>query len=172
MKAIVKLLLLLGCAALFASCHLLNHGDCCTEISVDVDVIVKNKDGQNLLDTTTHNHYTADSIRLYYLKNGVAKEVYFPLQDAPRNFFIEQTNGEATLRFFADATPSDTETTTLIQWRAGDNSDIDTIYTEMFHFNSSSVTCNKVTYKNKVFYDINTPSDSTGDRFRVVRIVK
>ncbi|HEY5750962.1 MAG TPA: hypothetical protein VIU12_33090 [Chryseolinea sp.] len=173
MKAIVKLLLM-SCAGLMASCHILDHGDCCTEIDTAVDVVVKNKDGHNLLDTATLNHYAAADIRLYYLKNGAAKEVYEPNLDAPRHFIILQTDGEYTLRFFGDeAISTDKETTaTLIQWRAGDNSNIDTLYTEMVRFNHSSVTCDKVTYKNKVVYDTSTPPDSTRDVRRVVEIVK
>lgn len=174
MNVIIKLLLLLSCAGFVTSCILHDKDDCCTVIDIEVDVIVKNKAGQNLLDAATDNHYVADDIRLYYLKDSGAYEVYQPNLDAPRHFSILQTDGETTLRFSADwDVRSDKETTvTLLQWRAGDNTDIDTIYTEMTRIKYSSMTVNKVTYKNKVVYDASASPGPAGNALRLVEIVK
>ena len=56
--------------------------------STGVEITYKNAKGQDLLNASTPNHFSADNLHLYNVVNGVKKEVNYPNYDIPHNFVI------------------------------------------------------------------------------------
>lgn len=75
----MSLLLILTMPLLFGRCGT----DCCTVISLDVTLLVRNQSGQNLLDASNPGHYVEEDIRIYYMKHGQKEEVYDENMDVP-----------------------------------------------------------------------------------------
>jgi len=57
-----------------------------------INIAYINSSGENLLNPSTLNHYTADSIRIYYIVDGVKTEANFPKADYPNGFHIYQSD--------------------------------------------------------------------------------
>lgn len=137
-------------------------------VDTEVNLIIKNKDGKNLLDPSTPDHFTSDEIRLFYLKDGQKTEVYYPNLDHPRNFFISQneSNKEYFMRVFVnEGTLNQELTTTYIQWRANQ---VDTLQS-MITRQGASVYSDKVWYDKVLKYDVSKNSldmDWGNGRFR------
>jgi hypothetical protein len=58
------------------------------EVSMYIDITYKDSMGNDLLNTGTKNHFISDSIHIYDIVNGTKKEVNYPNNDYPHNFFI------------------------------------------------------------------------------------
>ncbi len=95
-----------------------------TEVSIGVDISVKDSAGNDLLDPSFPGSFKEDSIRLYYLENGKRVEVYYSNMTDPRNFFIFYENSEYLIRIFPNDDKSSDYPVTYIDW---DKSDEDTI---------------------------------------------
>ncbi len=56
--------------------------------STGAEITYENAKGQDLLNTSTTNHFSADNMHLYNVVDGVKKEVNYPNYDIPHNFVI------------------------------------------------------------------------------------
>jgi hypothetical protein len=100
-----------------------------TVVDLEIHFLLKDKNGNNLYDSATANHYHFGDIRVYYMDGDRKVEVYNPNLDYPRNVFsIQEGSIPAIIRFFPyEGSSSETEVTTnLIQWEQGD---VDTVLT-------------------------------------------
>jgi hypothetical protein len=106
-----------------------NHKIEPTVVDLEVHFLLKDKNGNNLYDSPTVDHYHFDEIRVFYMDGDKKVEVYYPNLDYPRNVLsIQEGSIPAIIRFFPyEGTSSETElTTNLIQWKQGD---VDTVLT-------------------------------------------
>ena len=151
MKAAIAMVGLFQIIVILLSCH---NDPGPTNIDINIDLKVLDKNGHNLLDSTISGYYKSKEIRIFFLENGVKTEVYNPRLDAPRNFFVSSVgNGQYFMRLFPNEGTFDQETTTtFLQWRQGDE---DTLKTTMTRI-SRSVYCSKVFYNRELKYDVNT----------------
>jgi len=74
-------------------------------VDSQVYLAFKNAQGQDLLAPSTVNHFKEEDIRLYYVRDGVKREVYDPLMDMPRNLRIEDYKDGYILRVATDEPP-------------------------------------------------------------------
>lgn len=127
MMKILILLILLSSSIFILSC---SENEDAAVREIVMDITVKNKNGENLLDPANPEGYKESEIRLYYLINEEIVEVYDPSKGFPRNFFLTGSND---LRVFANDQSTDDITTTFIKW---DANDLDTIKTELDRANN------------------------------------
>jgi hypothetical protein len=128
-------------------------------IDTSIDIWIRDANKHNLLDSTTTNYYKASEIRIFNLVNGVKKEVFNPMMDAPRNFLIlkNESNGEYAMRLFPNEgvgkvsgeERKDELTTTYIHWRENKVDTLDCTITRIW----SSIYCTKIMYNGVLKYD-------------------
>lgn len=141
-------------------------------IDTQVNLILKNQSGRDLLNPSTPGYYNPENIRLYYLKDGKKQEVYKPTADYPRNFFVikNEGNNEYCIRIFANETTVDREiTTTYVQWNAARQ---DTIKTLM-SVGPNYIYADKVWYNGELKFDVNKdPIDTDWGNGIIRRLIK
>ncbi|MBS7256323.1 hypothetical protein [Flavobacterium branchiicola] len=96
----------------------------------NVDFSISNAQGEDLLDPETPNHIKESEVKLFYLINGVKKEVYNGFLTHPRNFSIHKNENEKEYHiviFLNDIDKSD-KTTTYIQWNEKETDTIETTF--------------------------------------------
>ena len=95
-----------------------------TIVAVDIGIVYKDNMGNNLLDSTTPNHYSYANMHVFYLENGVKEEYYDREMDDPKGLKIaKDSTGEYFLGVFLNSSRAENDTT-LLQLS---NTDIDTI---------------------------------------------
>lgn len=57
-------------------------------IDLGIDMIILNEQGENLLEISNDKKIVQDSIKIFYIENGIEKEFYESNLDFPRNFYI------------------------------------------------------------------------------------
>jgi hypothetical protein len=57
-------------------------------VDLGIDMVLRDTLGENLLEVSTDKKIIQDSIKIYYIENGIEKEVYIPNLDYPRNYYI------------------------------------------------------------------------------------
>ena len=67
-----------------------------TEISTHIDISYKNAKGQDLLNPSTSNYYSKDSITLFKIVNGKEIKIFNPFMDVPNDFFIYDDTSKNT----------------------------------------------------------------------------
>ncbi len=117
---------------------------------IGVDVLVKDKSGNNLLDPTTVGYYNHDEVKLFDIENGVRTPV-INTSGISRFLIVTGDNNTTVLRLFPrDGAPKgETVRTNSIQWRANDEDVIESTLTS--DHNSSH--CSKVKCNGTVKYD-------------------
>ena len=150
-----KLILSIAIPFLFYSCNK-SHPIPGVDLDTTVELWIRNKDGKNLLDSTTKGYYNVKDIKVFYVINGQKVEVFNPNLDAPRNFFTfkYEANGESVLRIFLyPGTTNQEITTTYLQWRGNE---VDTLKGLINRPYSNVTKCDKVWYNGKVTFDYAT----------------
>lgn len=137
-------------------------------IDTQVNLVLTNPDGKNLLNPSTNGHYSEDSIKLYYLTDGQKVEVYQPNLTYPRNFFIakNESNGEYFVRVFLNEGKvgvTRDSTITYIQWSA---TKVDTVKATVFK-SSNLNEAEKVWINGELRYDskVNTHEKMWGSEY-------
>ncbi len=160
----MKKFILLLSVIFLSSCR--SGGDiCCFNYSTFFEIIVKNSEGEDLLNPDTPNSLNTDKIKLFYLKNGVKEEVYRPTADHPRNYLIFlDTDNQYRMRVFPNDLKSELLPVTYIEWNGNDT---DTIMCKIEH-SDNAVLLEKLWYNNELKIDFSNPDYRT----RVFEIVK
>jgi hypothetical protein len=150
-------------------------------IDTSIDILVKDRNGKNLLDTTNTVHFKSKDIRVFRLIKGEKEEVFQSNLNGHQNFLIlkNEGNGETFLRFFPyegednsieKGTRSE-ETINYIQWKVDD---VDTILCSITRM-KSSVFCDKVIFNGVEKYNKDTYSTilwGGGEYKRLLSLVK
>jgi hypothetical protein len=146
-----------------------------TIIDTRIDFWIRDKKGDNLLNSGTAGYFRQEDIRVSYLEDGQEKEFFDPRLDAPRNFFIyeNESNGEFALRLFPyNGKSSRTEiTTTYLKWREALQ---DTVTCEIVKINNSHI-IRKVWYNGILRHDGETAQNTLWGNsimFRFIEVVK
>lgn len=113
----MKFILSILCFFLFAvSCDKQYGG---IVIDVDIDFLLQNPNGQDLLDSNTEQNLLNSDIKVYFTENGVEREVYNTNLDCPRNFCILDDGNKKILRMFPlDKVTGSGKDTVRIQWNS------------------------------------------------------
>ena len=149
-----KLLLGILGAFLAIGCSQERPGADTFNLDVAVEITVQNEKGQNLLDPKTEGAINPEDIKLYYVEDGKAQEVYDETSDLPKSFMIFQTGGTYRMRILQNHLDSDDRPLTLIQWN---ETDVDTIQSEYLK-GDRYIIQDKIYYNGKLSW-------STGDSF-------
>ncbi|WP_031425994.1 hypothetical protein [Flavimarina sp. Hel_I_48] len=121
MKNLILILVLmntLGCSE--------GDDDASDQYNFDVGLrfTVVNDDGENLLDPDNPEHFSKDTIKLFYLINGEKQEVYDGNLDSPRNYKIFEVENEYVIGITPNYSETEETPITYIQW---DENDTDTL---------------------------------------------
>lgn len=149
--AMKKYIVLLGLFCLF-SCGGEDNDICCMNITDTFTVILKNKQGEDLLNPSHVDCIVPDSIKLFYVVNNVEYEIYNPQRDSPRNFFVYQNtmDGLYRIQFYANHSPEEPYPITYIQWTSHDR---DTVKC-LFDVGQNHINLNKLWYNNSLRIDM------------------
>lgn len=137
-------------------------------ISSNIDLIIKNNIGQDLLSTLTPNTLNSNDIKLYYLINGQVQEVYNAYLNNPRNYLIYDYINTKAIRVFLNDQSTEEYPIAYLKWN---NTDTDTI---KCHFNrgvgndGAIIFCDKVWYNNKLVY----PTAENQNTGRYISLIK
>lgn len=85
-------------------------------LDADIELVVKDAEGNDLLDPETLNAFNESDIKLFYLINGNLEEVYNENMDYPRNFLIFKQGGNYRIRIFLNDSENEYYPETHIQW--------------------------------------------------------
>jgi hypothetical protein len=160
MKSIIQIAIAFSLIAVVSSCH---KEMCCEMVDLGIDIVVKDKNGNNLLDPTTQGSYDTNSIKVFEIDNGVRTEL-IRLANSPRYSIMKGANNATVLRLYPLATAKgEAVRTNTIQWRTNDEDVIES--TVRGDKNSSH--CNKVKCNGTEKYN----SDKSQTQ-RVIEIIK
>ncbi len=98
-------------------------------VDTSITMTVKDANGNDLLDPEYTASLDKNSIKLFYVVAGVAKEVYDGNLDYPRMFKIDKHINEYRITIFPNTTSDDELAVTLVQWR---ENEIDTLSCKVF----------------------------------------
>jgi hypothetical protein len=132
-------------------------------MDTDLDILVTDKGGNNLLNPSFPDSFKEDSIKIYYIIKGVKTEVFKPNLDYPRMFYIwnDGDDGEYRMRLFPNDADDDQYPKTLIEWET------DNLDTLACHFkrNMNNVICDEIWLNGMLLDD-----EITGNRmFTIVK---
>ncbi len=154
-----NLIFLLLATTLIVSCSSddNNNDDNYYNLQTGIDFLVSNQNGDDLLNPNTTNAYSAESIKIFYLKDGIVEEIYNSNLALPRNFKIvsPEDSGEETyfMRIFLNNFVSE-NAITYIEWN---ETDTDTIRANFNNGDNYSI-LSKAWYNEELVFDetINT----------------
>lgn len=143
-------------------------------IETDLNLLVTDRTGANLLQ---NGKFKQEEIILSNIVNGEKQVVFSPNLDYPRNFFIYDFEnpgtykGQKLIRIFPNLVDKGPVTTTLIQWN---ETDIDTIKTEIDRVNSSSTFVASVWINDELKwnYQIGKEQYGSGEMTTLSRFIK
>ena len=140
-------------------------------ISTNIDLLIKDVSGQDLLNASTPNTLNTNNIKLFYLVNGQPQEVYNPNLSYPRNYFIFDYSlyNSNAIRVFPNDKSSDEFPITYIRWNESDTDTIKCHYLKGSSGAGSYIVCDKVWYNGILKY---SSTENIGEPGRVIKIVK
>lgn len=141
MKSILRIILILF---IFNSCK--KEEPLAFYIDCGVEITVKNKDGKDLLNPLTPGALLSQNIKIYYLINGVKKEVNYGNYVNPQNFNILELDGIYRMRLILNQ--ADPISTTYIQWNA---SDTDTLKSQIYR-PEGLITCKGIWFNDSLVW--------------------
>lgn len=108
----------------FFSCELEGPGDV---VDLGIDMVLRDTLGENLLEVSTDKKIVQDSIKIYYIENGIEKEVYIPNLDYPRNYYIYDDNiyGKVFRVFLTNDLSLSGMRRVIVKWNSKDQDIID-----------------------------------------------
>jgi len=118
-----------------------------------IEITVIDNNGNDLLNPSAENSFKEESIKIYYLIDGVVEEVYHPTADYPRNFFIYERDGIYRMALSLNGNEKDEFPVTYIQWN---ETDTDTVKGSFLR-GEGFLMCTKVWYNGVLMWeDYNT----------------
>lgn len=125
----------------------------------DLNFYLKDNTGSNLLNTA---NYLEENFRVYNLINGEVIEVFNPMMDYPRNFFIKDESNPISMRLFLNNSDTEEFPVTYIKWNGTDTDTIKASYVR----SENSVVLDQVWIN-----DVLTPrvDDTYGNPYTIVK---
>lgn len=120
-------------------------------VETGITMSLVDKNGKNLLDPSTPNNYNPDSIKLFYLIDGIKKEAINGKSDHPRMFLVNKyiPNGQYYISVGLNYNGAkEGPTTTYLQWN---QNDVDTLVAE-FKITKSSTSLMELKFNKKLKY--------------------
>jgi len=136
-------------------------------IDTEIDIIIENESGDNLILAQTPDFIVFDSIKIAYLLNGGQFNVYNSNMDCPRSICLINDPGYAVrVRIFPNDVIDAEYPITYINWG---NGDIDTLKCHFLRKNEGAyVSCDKVWFNEVQMF----PDQVIPDLGRAFKIVK
>jgi len=123
---------------------------------VNMEFSLVNLQNEDLLDSSTENHYNESDIKLYYLINGEVEEVFNEQYHNPRNFMIYKHENEYRIRVTLNNSETSQKPLTYIQWR---ENELDTIEVEYLR-TSKAVIKEKIWLNNQLIWERGNDTDA------------
>jgi hypothetical protein len=117
-------------------------------IDTNVEISVQDKAGNDLLNPSNQSAYLAQNIKIYYLIDGIKKEINQANLDFTKNFMIYEIDGKYQMRLFLNCSYESTSIT-YVQWNENDT---DTFKTEILK-NTNLVLITKLWYNDSMVWN-------------------
>ncbi|MCX2744045.1 hypothetical protein OO013_09225 [Mangrovivirga sp. M17] len=152
------LLTLCGCAEEVVQLDLHDN------VSVAVDLTVKNSQGLDLLDPANEESYKFEDMKLYYYDGNQKTEIYESKLTYPRNLMLFKTESEHQLRVFAGRVAKGTTSASyILEWNETEQDSIVCHYLNT----ESTLRVEKVWFEGKVVWDIYEDGGTRG--FQIIK---
>lgn len=89
-KVMKNIIFILSTIMVFSSCDSQELGGTAYNVSTSIEITVESENGVDLLNPDNPNSFREDSIKIYYLIDGIVEEIYNPDMDTPRKFNIHE----------------------------------------------------------------------------------
>ncbi len=155
----MKYLFFILTVMIFASCNLDDNEQ--VIIDTDINISVKDVDGNDLLNTNSPNSLNQNEFKIFYEIDGEQIEINDENLDYSKGFFVYQHESEFRIRIFPNTNKGVSYPITYIKWR---EMDIDTLKCEIDR-NRSSEICKKVWFNDELVWQ-------TYDTERFFEIIK
>ncbi|MXV37823.1 hypothetical protein GO491_03890 [Flavobacteriaceae bacterium Ap0902] len=142
----MKYLFLILTTMLFTSCNSDDNEQ--VIIDTDINISVKDVDGNDLLNTNNPNSFNQNEFKIFYEIDGEQIEVNDENLDYSKGFFVYQHESEFRIRIFPNTNKNASYPITYIRWS---EMDIDTLKCEIDR-NGSSEICKKVWFNNELVW--------------------
>ena len=146
MKTIFRILII---ALIFSSCKK-EQNKMSVALDNKVEISVKDKVGNDLLNPSKQGALLNQNIKIYYLLDGIKKEINQANYDLPKNFMIYEIDGKYQMRLFLNCSSSVTTNTTYVQWNENDT---DTFKTEILN-NTKLASITKLWYNDSLVWNV------------------
>jgi len=148
MKTVTLIILIF--AMIFLSCQ---EEEVSTNIDIVIEITVIDKSGNDLLNPSVENSFKEESIKIYYLIDGVVEEVYYPNSDNPKGFRIYERDSIYRMGLSPNGNKKEEFPVTYIQWN---ETDTDTVKGSFLR-GEGFLMCTKVWYNGVLMWeDYNT----------------
>jgi hypothetical protein len=137
-------------------------------VDTQVDIIIEDSNGNNLLSGTTPSTINVDSIKLMYLINGNTHTVYNEHLDCQRNVCYIGDAGSERVRIFPNDVAEEEYPITYINWGNGDTDTLKCHFVRKDNGNESSVVCDSVWLNDVPMF----PENAIAEFGRAFKIVK
>jgi hypothetical protein len=159
--------LILSAISLFSlSCSNDNSNAENTNLEVEVSILLKDTNGENLLGTP---NYIPTDFRIYNLVNGQTEEVYNPDMDYPRNFYINSDTTPIYMRVFLNHSSTEEYPITYIKWNENDIDTLRAFYSRGTENDTGYVICQKIRFNEVLVWDTNIPQGVTGREITITK---
>lgn len=86
-------------------------------IDTVVQMTLKNKNGEDLLNPNTVGTFNTDKIKIYYVDEDGKPQVYYESNlDYPKGYFIFKSEQEYKIKIFVNTDSSINNPTTIVKW--------------------------------------------------------
>ncbi len=109
---------------------------------IKIEILLTDESGEDLFNPESYTFYNKDSIRIYYLINNEPVEIYNPRMEAPRNFYVNYSQGRFRLQLYPNYELSEELPVTILYWNSHDT---DTLKCGFIR-NSNTIVCTKIWY--------------------------
>jgi len=105
-----------------------NEEELNSTLDVGLEFSIVNSNGEDILNPSHPDCIKESDIKLYYLIDGIKKEVYNPNYDFPRNFRIYEHQNEFRIGIFQNHSENEDKPLTYIQWNESETDTIEAAY--------------------------------------------
>ncbi len=122
-------------------------------IDTSMEIIVKDKDGSDLLNPDNENSLNTNLVKIYYEIGGKKIEVNEPHLDNPKGFSIFCKDNQYRIGIGPNTDRNEEYPLTYIEWNPDDTDTIKCLIERAKSRNGNSTICRKVWFNGKVVWD-------------------
>lgn len=113
---------------------------------IGIYILVSDLEGNDLLDPLSPGFFNESDIKIFYLEDGISREINDPTEEYPKNFRLLEDENFHFMLLWPNSYIGDDYPITYIQWT---ETDTDTLKCDFWR-SESGLTCTKVWYNDEL----------------------